>query len=885
MSLRSALVVAATAAATTAGLLTPVTPAAAAQGQPLVADPASVVDPFIGTTNFAADFPGADVPFGMVQWSPDTPHRPGSGGYEYNDTGITGFSLNHLAGAGCGTLGDVPFLPSVGKPDGTEITPFSHAEEKADAGYYKVKLSSGITTELSATTRSGMARFTFPATKQANLLLKLAGSHNAVTRTTVNVVGDNEVTGSVTTGHFCGSDPTYTIYFAARFDRPITGSGELTKLSPRVEPPDEEPDPPLDGPKGEYLTFDTTGNQVVQAKVGVSYVSVDNARGNRDTENRAWDFDGVHANAHKAWNDMLGRVRIGGGTASQQRVFYTALYHSLLHPNVFSDVNGQYIGFDNKVHTAAQGHVQYANFSGWDIYRSQAQLSAMLAPQQASDMARSMLNAYDQMGHLPKWTLNNGETYVMVGDPGTAVLADYYAFGARDFDTKAALNAMVKQASTTNDARPGQNYLTSPGYLPADGQWGCCSFYGPVSTQLEYSTQDFALSAFAGAMGDTANQTRYANRAQQWRALFDPDTGLIQARTADGSWDLDPKYQDYYFVEGTNWQYTGMIPFNVRGLAETLGGRDKLITYLDTLLAGFHGGGKVSDMGNEPSLGLPWEYDFVGQPYKAQRVVREVQNAIWTDQPGGLAGNDDLGTMSAWYVFSALGMYPLIPGTADLALGSPVFTKAVVSLPGGKTLTINAPQAAPDAPYVQSMTVNGARWNNAYLPASTVSAGGTVEFALGKAPNTSWASDPSSAPPSYGGNGQPFVPHGALSSAGSGRCADVIGSGVADGVQVQLWDCNGKVPSQYWAAPGDGSLQAMGKCLDAGDSGGAEGAKVRLFTCAGNKAQQWQVKGGALVNALSGRCLEAPRTTVHNGTLLEVHACNGTKAQSWKSPR
>ncbi|AHH95418.1 lectin [Kutzneria albida] len=889
-SLPRSVSVIAISAATALGFLLPLPAASAAP----VADPASLVDPFIGTSNAADDFPGADVPFGMVQWSPDTPSRPDGGGYEYKDSSITGFSLTHLAGPGCAAMGDVPFLPTTGSVNGSATAAFSHSDEKADAGAYRVKLASGITTELTTTTRSGMARFTYPATKQANLLVKLAGSATPVSNTSVTVVSNTEITGSVTTGHFCGASPTYTVYFAAKFDRPFTTSGSFsaaeTPRVPHTRPGAPQPQrpaaaPALSGPAGEYLTFDTTANQVVQAKVGISYVSTGNAQGNRDTENGGWDFDGVRVNAHQAWNDLLGRIAITGGTPAQQKTFYTALYHSLLHPNVYSDVNGQYTGFDNKVHTVPAGHAQYANFSGWDIYRSQAQLSALLAPRQVSDIAQSMVNDYKESGQLPKWTLNNGETYVMVGDPGTAILADYHAFGARDFDTATALAAMLKQGNTQNNVRPGQNYLVSPGYLPTNGQWNCCNFYGPVSTQLEYNTADFALSAFAGALGDTANQAKFANRAQEWRALFNPSSGLMQPRDANGSWSggFNPSSQDN-FVEGTSWQYTGMVPFNVAGLANAFGGKDKLGKYLDSVLAGFQGaGGSQADLGNEPSIELPWEYDYIGKPYRTQQIVRQVQDKIWTAQPSGLAGNDDLGTMSAWYVFSALGMFPMTPGTADFALGSPMFTQAVITLPGGKSLTINAPQAADNAPYVQSLALNGSAWNNAFLPPSIITSGGTLDYALGTSPNTAWAAGDSAAPPSYGGNGQPVYPNGPVPSGIAGKCADVDHSEVGNQTHIQLWSCNNS-NAQHWFLTGDGSVQAMGKCMDVSNSGTANATKVQLWDCNGSGAQKWKASSGALVNPQSGKCLDDPNSTTTDGTQLQIWECNGSGAQLWRLP-
>jgi predicted alpha-1,2-mannosidase len=853
-----------------------------------VSDPASVVNPFIGTSNSADDFPGADVPFGMVQWSPDTPSRPDGGGYEYKDSSITGFSLTHLSGPGCGADGDVPILPTVGTVNTGATDAFSHSNESANAGYYSVALNNGVKTELTAALRSGMARFTFPATTQANLVFKLNGSQNGDSASSWNIVSNTEVSGSVTSGHFCNAGFTYTLYFDIVFDQPFATNGTATATAApnRAANPDKlhgmtaAPAAPAAGPANGYVTFNTTGNQVVQAKVGVSYVSVANAVANRAADNPNWNFSATQQAAHNAWNSMLGRIQIAGGTSAQQQVFYTALYHSLLHPNVFSDSNGQYIGFDGKVHSVSGSQsAQYANFSGWDIYRSQAQLSALVAPSQAGDIAQSMLNDYAQGGTLPKWSQNNGETYVMVGDPADEILADYYAFGARGFDTATALRDMLHEATATNNDRPGLNYLNSPGYVASDGTYFCCNFYGPVSTQLEYDSADFALSAFAGENGDTADQTTYLDRAQDWRNAFDTSSGFMQPKQANGSWagSFNAASQTD-FVEGTSWQYTGMVPFDIAGLASAKGGNANMVSYLNSVLAGFHGsGGSQADMGNEPSLELPWEYDYVGQPYQTQSVVRKIQDQIWSDAPGGLAGNDDLGEMSSWYVFSALGMYPETPGTSDLALGSPLFTQAIVTLPSGNTLTINAPAAADNAPYVQSAAWNGSAWNNAYAPTNAITAGGTLTFTLGTTANTSWAA--SSPPPSYDAGQLAKV--GPITSQIAGKCVDVNHSGTANNTVVQVFTCNG-TGAQRWAVVGDGTLQAQGGCLDVTNSGTSNGTKVQLYQCNGTGAQQWRVQSnGELLNPESNRCLDDPNSSTTDGTQLQIYDCNGTNAQTW----
>ncbi|GAA4614637.1 hypothetical protein GCM10023195_63970 [Actinoallomurus liliacearum] len=897
-------------------LFLPATASAAA----LVSDPASLVNPLLGTTNGGNDFPGADVPFGMLQWSPDTSSRALGGGYSYNSSTITGFSLTHMAGPGCGAYGDVPIMPTTGavSSPGSASSSYSHANESASPGYYGVTLGNGVKTELTTTTRGGIGRFTFPSTTQANLLFKLTGSQNGDSATTWQTVGNTEVVGSVTSGRFCGAGNAYTLHFSVAFDHPFstgtwlasgvrTGAERLAQKStaratrttvsphaadrpdkPRLHGPAGTTAAPLAAPNGGYLTFDTTANQVVTARVGISFTSDANAKANRDAEVPNFGFDATRTAAHNAWNNMLGKIQTAGGTTAQQHVFYTSLYHALLHPNVFSDVNGQYMGFDNAVHTAASGHAQYANYSGWDIYRSQAQLIGMIAPAQASDVAQSAVNDYAQGGQLPKWAQANGESYVMVGDPAASIIADIYAFGGRNFDTTAAKNAMIHQATVTNNDRPGLNYLSSIGYLPSDGTYGCCNYYGSVSTTLEYDTADFALGAFAGALGDTANQKKFVDRAQNWKNLLNTSSGFMQPRTASGPWagGFSPT-SGTEMVEGTSWQYTGMVPFNVRGLADAKGGNAGMVSYLDHVLAAYDGsGGDHADLGNEPSVELPWEYDYVGRPWRTQEVIRSVQNKLWPDSPTGWGvGNDDLGTMSAWYVWSAMGMFPETPGTADLALGSPLFTQVVITLSTGNTLTINAPQAATDAPYVQSATWNGGAWSNAYLPASAVTSGGTLGFTLGTTANTSWATAASSAPPSYPGSGGTTPRTGAITSGIAGKCVDVANSSAANGAHVQLYACNSS-NAQKWTVQGDGTLTAFGKCMDVSNSGTADGTKVQLYDCNNTGAQQWTYDSTAkaLTNPESGKCLDDPNSTTTDGTQLQIYTCNKTAAQQWTLP-
>jgi predicted alpha-1,2-mannosidase len=773
--LRALILLAAAGTATTT--LVAASPASAAAPQPAAA-PALLVNPMIGTGRGNA-FPGPDMPFGMIQWGPDTADpRQNGGGYNYTAGQILGFSLDHLSGAGCPVYGDVPILPMVGaipSDPSAATADFSHASETAQAGYYKVTtMSAGaspdpVTTQLTTAMRSGIAEFTFPASTQSNLLLQVADSeqklitvngqtkpkYQKVFGTSAQVTGDDEVTGSVSAGDFCNTStdahPNYTLHFDIQFSQPFTSSGTW-------------PGGPGADPGGVHLTFDTTRNQTVTAKVGISYTSGADAALNLATEIPGWDFGAVRDANVQAWNQMLSRVQAAGGTIDQQTQFYTALYHALLDPHVYSDVNGQYMGMDGKVHTVAAGHAQYADYSGWDIYRDEMQMLALLTPGHASDIVQSMLNDYAQDGMLPKWAQGNGETYEMSGDPADAIIADAYAFGARGFDTRQALADMVTEATKPNNIRPGQQVLDQYGYLPSDlpsSAYGCCKYADAVSTQLEYDTADYAIAAFAKSLHDQSTYTRFATRAQNWENVFNPATGYMQAKLADGQWA--PGFTPGTgagFVEGTAAQYTPMLPFNLRGLIAARGGPKAWQGYLDSLLANLTSPGPTNaNLSNEPSLLTPWENDYAGAPWKTQQAVRQVQTQLYADAPTGEPGADDMGAMSSWYVWSELGLYPETPGTSTLVLGSPVFPQAVIHLAGGRTITINAPNAAADTPYIHDLQLNGQDWPKTYLTGSQYLHGAALSFGLATTPDTSWGSQPNAAPPSDSIGEAPAIPY------------------------------------------------------------------------------------------------------------------------------
>ncbi|MBO0801616.1 MAG: GH92 family glycosyl hydrolase [Nocardiopsaceae bacterium] len=823
------------------------------------ADPASLVNPLIGTGGSGDTFPGPDMPFGMMQWGPDTaPTRPDGGGYSYAASQVAGYSLTHLSGPGCGAYGDVPILPTtgaVGSNPAAATETFSHSEETARAGYYASTLGDGVAVKLTDATRSGIGTFSFPSSTRANLLLKLDDSQDPVDSATERVIGDDEVAGSVTAGHFCDNpnplERSYTLHFNIVFSQPFTATSTWNGTS----------DSGSAIPGGVALTFNTTKDRTVTAKAGISFTSDANAAANREAEIPGWDFGAVrHANV-AAWNAILGRIQVAGGSPATEAEFYTALYHSLLSPNVFSDVNGQYTGSDGKIHSVVPGHADYANFSGWDTYRGQAELEAMVAPAQASDTVTSMLDDYAQSGMLPKWSLGNGETFTQAGDPADAIIAGSYAFGARGFDARTALKDMITEATSSNDIRPGQATLGKDGYLPFDGSYGCCNFYGPVSTQLEYDTDDYAIASFARATGDAADYKAFATRAQNWENVYNPQTGYVQARMANGTWlgDFSPGTPSG-FIEGTSAQYTPMVPFALRKLITAEGGDHAWVKRLNGLTSNLTSPGPANaDLSNEPSLEIPYEYDYAGAPYRTQQVVREAERQLYSDAPSGIPGNDDLGALSAAYVWDSLGFSPQTPGTPVLALGSPAFPRIVIN---GK-IRIYAPGAGGAAgsgggnsgsgdsggsgdaggvaatnPYVHGLSLDGHPWNAPWVDFGALSHGATLSYRLGSRPDAGWGSSIRSAPPSdlLGGKA-------ALTSAGPASGL-ILAPGSSGTGSVTVENLTSRPVTAAWSAspPSGVTLGATSGKLAVPANGTAT---ARFTVTAGSKTGSYPVRVSA----------------------------------------
>ncbi|HEX4263773.1 MAG TPA: GH92 family glycosyl hydrolase [Verrucomicrobiae bacterium] len=716
----------------------------------------SQVNPFIGTdpnpfskVDYSFDtgnvFPGAVCPRGMVAWSPDTTHqRQIAGGYWYPDGAIEDFSLTHFSGRGVPCLKDLPFMPIIGAIDASPGTnwnrfasTFSHANETANAGYYRVKFDNGIETELTATLRTGMARFAFPPASAATLLIRADGSIS---------VSNNEVVG-FHTGKI-GGNRLYTVYFVAQLDHAFqsakTWAAEAINDAANAESKS----------CGAILTFDTATNPAVEVRVGISYVSIENARANLTAENPRWDFVSIRQKADAAWNTVLNRIQVEGGTSEQRHVFYTAFYHCFMHPNLLEDGDGEYMGMDEKVHRVEKGHHQYQNIPAWDQWRSYAPLIAVLTPSESSDMMQSLVNYAQQDasvrtngGGLPRWQQVNRNSGGMVGDGDDAIISSAYAFGARQFDTKGALAAMDSGASnpsTTSDGAKSRSGLADYlrlGYVPND-----------AAVTLEYCNNDFAVAQFAKALGDQKKHDLYLGRAQNWKNLYDDSTGLIHPRKADGTWTTNfSAGVSKGFVEGTAAQYVWMVNFNLRGLIDKMGGNDKAVERLDHFFTKLNAqpfSGDVAYMGNEPCEETPWIYDFAGAPSHAQGVIRRVQNELFTTKPNGLPGNDDAGSLSSWYVFSALGLFPEIPGVAGFAVGSPMFSKAMVHLENGKTIQILGENASVENCYVQTLKLNRKNYESPWIQWRDLERGTTLDFKLKNQPSK-WGSDPRKAPPSF----------------------------------------------------------------------------------------------------------------------------------------
>ncbi|MCP4660722.1 MAG: glycoside hydrolase family 92 protein [bacterium] len=755
---------------------------AAASGQ----NPNQHVDPFIGTDDMGHTYPGATAPFGFVQLSPQTdlvPYSFGEGynpeayrycsGYQYGDRTIVGFAHTHFNGTGHSDLGDLLVMPTVGElqlEPGTAEEPglgyrsrFSHERETAEPGAYQVTLDDyAVEVELTATERVGVHRYTFPKSDDAHLILDLTANiydyPGKTVWSSVRMESDTLLTGSRQTTGWARSR---VLYFAMEFSKPVRSYG-LRNEEERVYRDfwrrfDQDHDFPERAGRRIKCHFDwsTAADEPIVVKVAISSVSTAGAVANLRAEVPGWDFDAVRAQAQARWEYELSRVKVDAEPGVLTS-FYTALYHSSMGPVVQTDVDGRYRGLDGNIHTA-DGFTNYTIFSLWDTYRAQHPLLTILQPERTGHMIRSLLAHQQQSVHgvLPVWSHHANENWCMIGYHSVSVIADAYLKGLRGFDADQALDAMI--ASANFDRYDGIGDYRELGYVPADRH------SNSASKTLEFAYDDWAVARMAEAMGREEVAATFDRRAASWRKLFDPDTGFLRARNADGSFpqDFDPmSTHGQGYIEGNAWNYSLYVPHDVEGFMDQLGSPDKLVAWLDGLFVMEVDDESIADNedvtragmignyvhGNEPSHHVPYMYCFAGQPWKTQARVRQIMHEMYRPVPDGLCGNDDCGQMSAWYVFSALGFYPVAPGSNQYVLGSPAVKRAEIDLGGGRTLLVLAENQAADHVYVSEVWLNGERLDRSYITHDEVMGGGALRFVMSDRPNRGWGTGAEARP-------------------------------------------------------------------------------------------------------------------------------------------
>ena len=745
------------------------TPSRARDRQPVPADRA---DPMIGTSGGGQTYPAAGVPFAMTQWTPET--RAGQmkciAPYYFTDRKIIGFRGSHFMSGSCtADYGSVTLMPLSGRLrfDPRERgSAFSHAEEKAKPYLYTVTLTDDrIEAAITGTSHAGILRFVFERPGKAWILVQ--GNSRA---------GDGAVTIDVKHGEIYGFNPVrrlyagqgkpagFSGYFVVRFNRPFTAGGTW---SGGVEHADSVHQAGDNGAPGAYVSFALKPGEAVEAKVGMSFTSLDEARRNLAAEIPGWNLEQVAGEARAQWNTALAKVQIDEPSAAKQRIFYTALYHALQLPREFSDVSGAYPEFAGGKHIEfARGFRYYADFSLWDTFRAEHPLLTILDPERDGEMVRSLILKGEQGGFLPIYPAWNSYTSEMVGDHADAVIGDAYVKGIRGFDIAEAYrlmrqNAMESppshEASVDGEGRRGLRDYLRYGYIPLEDSIPDAFHQNEqVTRTLEYAYDDFVTGQIARALGKDADAALFAKRAQNYRNVIDPAVGFARGRHASGAWatPFSPVGNYSYITEGLPYQDTFFVPQDISGLIGLLGGPKAFISKLDGLFAGGY-----YDQGNEPSHQIAYLYDYVHAAWKTQMEVRKILDADYTDSASGLPGNDDCGQMSAWYVFSALGFYPVTPGTPRYEIGVPLFDGATIHLASGKTFQILAPGASEGKMYIQSVTLDGMPLDRTWISQSEIDSGGELVFHLSSLPDPDWPQQPAGRKPAFNNvtNGDSYV--------------------------------------------------------------------------------------------------------------------------------
>ena len=700
--------------------------------------PADLVNPFIGTTNFGTTNPGAVTPNGMMSVVPfnvmgsdlnvfDKDQRWWSAPYEYNNKFFTGYAHVALSGVGCPDASSLLVMPTSGELD---VNYFSYGSEytneKASPGYYSNELTKyGIRTEVTATTRSSCERYTFPAGK-GNIILNLGQGLTNECGAMVRRVSSTEIEGFKLLGTFCyTTQAVFPVYFVMRVSKAPTSEGAW-KFQPALTGVEAEWTPD----DGTYKLYDNYYREIagdnigyrfsyddlaegeqITVQLGVSFVSTENARENLNAEQQGKEFDAVHAQAVEQWNNDLGRIRIEGGTKEQQTIFYTALYHALIHPSTISDVNGEYPKMENG-ETGKSDHTRYTVFSLWDTYRNLHQLLTLVYPERQTDMLRTMVGMYEDWGWLPRWELFGRETFTMEGDPAAIVIADSWIKGLRDFDIRTAYEAMLKSATTEgskNPIRPDIDPYIKDGYIPLWYFSNDLSGDNSVSHALEYCSADYAIAQLADSLGDKARAKEFIKRSQSYRRYFCKEHGTLRPLTKEGEFlgDFDPATGKNFenvpgFHEASAWCYTFAVPHDINGLARLMGGKKNFVNSLQGVFDNGH-----YDPANEPDIVYAYLFSRIkGEEWRTQKEIKNILDNHYRNAPDGIPGNDDTGTMSAWAVFSMMGIYPDCPGEPTYTITTPVFDKVTIT-PPGKEITIECDRPTPDCHFIDGIEVSG----------------------------------------------------------------------------------------------------------------------------------------------------------------------------------